>query len=92
MSEQSKLRKTVGEILSSPTRHKLVVEIDEKSRVFSELQRLSKLSSGNLGYHLLKAQASGVIEKDKQEKYSITPLGSRVARALKQIEEALEKV
>jgi DNA-binding HxlR family transcriptional regulator len=85
-------KKTVAEVLASPQRAAIIVAIDKKDRGFAELQKLSNLSSGTLGYHLLKAQVSGVITKDQNNKYSITPLGRKVTVILEQIGESSNEI
>jgi DNA-binding HxlR family transcriptional regulator len=80
-------KKTVGDVLCSPPRLNIVIAIDEKTRGFAELQKLSHLSSGTLGYHLLKAQVAGIVTKNSENRYAITPLGQKVAAILNQVNE-----
>ena len=91
MSLKEELRKTVGEIISSPPKLGIVLSVEEDPKKFSEIQRRLKLSSGVLSYHLLRTQAAGLVKKTKDE-YKITPMGSKVARVLKQILETSEEL
>ena len=90
MSLKEELRKTVGELISSPPKLGIVLSVDEDSKRFSEIQRKLKLSNSVLSYHLLKTQASGLVKKTKDQ-YSITPMGSKVARILRRILESTEE-
>lgn len=88
MTLEQRFKKVMGETLSCPARAELITAIDQKTRSFSELQKISNITSGTLGYHLLKAQAAGIIERNAEEKYAITPLGNKVATILKQINDS----
>jgi DNA-binding HxlR family transcriptional regulator len=77
------MSKVVGKVLSSPLQTEIIVDISNAPLSFSELQKKLEMTSGNLNYHLLRLGSAGLLSKDPQNRYSITPLGRDIAKIVR---------
>jgi len=84
--------KSIGDILSSPPKAGIIAEVEQKPTTFSKLQKKLGLSSGNLNYHLLRLESAGLLAKDAEDKYAITPLGQDMSKVIKQVLKASKEI
>jgi DNA-binding HxlR family transcriptional regulator len=89
---KDKVVAVVGEVLSSPPKVGIVNEVDVQPKTFSELQKKLKMSSGNLNYHLLRLTSAGLLTKDPENRYAITPLGRDVDKVVKSALKASKEI
>jgi DNA-binding HxlR family transcriptional regulator len=89
---KDKVVKAVGEVLSSPPKVGIVNEVEDQPKSFSELQKKLKMTSGNLNYHLLRLTSAGLLTKDTENRYAITPLGRDVDEVVKKALKASEEI
>ena len=92
LAKSKKFVKSTGDILSSPPKAGIINQIEQRPATFSDLQKKLGLSSGNLNYHLLKLDSAGLLTKDAEDKYAITPLGRDVAKTVKKVLEASKEI
>ncbi len=76
----SQVEKAIFQALAHPMRRTILKIISSSSVTYSELITELQLSTGKLNYHL--EQLEGLIEKDSERRYTLTPLGQK---ALNQI-------
>ena len=74
----------VFEAISHEVRRKIVTLLAEKPRTFSDLQRELGLESPALAFHLKKL--NGLITKDSQGYYELTPLGMKAYDVIRQFQ------
>ena len=74
----------VFDAISHEVRRKIITLLAEKPRTFSDLQRELGLESPALAFHLKKL--NGLIAKDSQGYYGLTPLGMKAYDVIRQIQ------
>jgi predicted transcriptional regulator len=85
MPKKQNPTKALGEILRSPPKIGIVTGVSEEAKTFSELKNLTEMTNGTLNYHLMRLENEGLLGKDTNEKYQLTPFGDQLVKTIKKV-------
>jgi DNA-binding transcriptional ArsR family regulator len=85
-SNRKEVEEVVFQALASQERREImrVVRSREGGAIYSEILGELGLTTGNLNYHL--KQLGGLLEKDEERRYRLTPLGERAMAILRGVD------